>query len=96
VKDWKRRNPERVRGYKRNSAGQRTFAVRNLDLDPEMSFEEIGRRLGISRKNAFAAYTRGMRKIAERKRALMEIGGLVELRRNLRESSVYGILRAGD
>lgn len=67
-----------------------------VNYDPAMSFVEIGRRLGISRKLAFVVYARALKKIAARPQSLEALRELVEFRRSLRGSDPWEELRRED
>lgn len=46
-----------------------------------MSFEEIGRRLGVSRERAHAIYKRAIEKIRRNPRAIKKLESVVHLKR---------------
>lgn len=62
--------------------------------DAAMSFEEIGRRLGVTRKAACLTYQRALYKLRQRPERLRAFCDLVRLRRQLearRRASGFGV-----
>jgi hypothetical protein len=71
-------------------------STRGLEIDYAMTFDEMARRIGSSKKATFQTYVRAMRKLAARPRAFDELRELIAYRNKVRDSRSYGVLNVED